>query len=254
MEKDLLRDMLFGRYFHIEDGILVSDLTDKLIFITEIWKQLHTLCEKNIRHFDAFSSLEQCKMIEHNQQNYLVLKMRMWRYLIVNINSMHVVNQSEFEKEFDENFFVNNFNETKESGEIPYTEFYRMEKYSGNIEELVRFYFTNKDILSLSTNLYCKLEVDSSWTWIHIDFANANVQMGFQTPNQNLYEQLFLNYDLTPYGMQDAQQKMGIEKMKGIFAKMKDIKIPKECIPRDLYQQYLFQCNISVGKNMTKVF
>ena len=252
MEKDLLRDRLYEKYFRMQDGILVSDLTEKLFFIPEVWKLLHLLCEKNIRHFDAFSSLEQCKMISHNQQNYLILKMRMWRYLIVNVDTMQVVTQSEFEKEFEENFFVNNFNETKETDEIPYTDLYRMEKYSGNTEELVKFYFAHKAILSLSPSLYCKLEIDSAWTWLHIDFVNANIQMGFQTPDQNLYEQLFLNYDLTPYGMQDAQQKIGIEKMKEIFAKIKDIKIPKECIPSDLYQQYLVQVNVSVGKNITK--
>ena len=100
--------------------------------------------------------------------------------------------------------------------------------------------------------MHCKLEVESAWTWFYIDFVNAHIQLGFQTPNQNLYEQLFLNYDLTPYGMQDAQQKMGIEKMKEIFSKIKDIKIPKECIPDDLYQQYLAQVNAHRGNYIKK--
>ena len=52
--------------------------------------------------------------------------------------------------------------------------------------------------------------------------------------------------------MQDAQQKMGIQKMKEIFAKTKDIKIPFECIPEDLYQQYVIQCGTDVNKRMVK--
>ena len=61
--------------------------------------------------------------------------------------------------------------------------------------------------------------------------------------DQTLYEQLFLNYDLSPYGMQDAIGKMGIDKMNEIFSKVGDIIIPSDSIPSDLYEQYLINCN-----------
>jgi len=43
--------------------------------------------------------------------------------------------------------------------------------------------------------------------------------------------------------MQDAQNKIGLEKMQEMFERIKDIKIPKEVIPYDLYQQFLIQSN-----------
>lgn len=95
----------------------------------------------------------------------------------------------------------------------------------------------------LSTNVHYRLEVDEAWTYFHIDFANAEAQMGFQTKDQYLYEQLFLRYDLTPSRMQDTQNKIGIGKMQEMFDRIKNLKIPKEVIPNDLYQQFLIQVN-----------
>ena len=101
----------------------------------------------------------------------------------------------------------------------------------------------NRNLLELSTELHYRLDIDEAWTFFFIDFANAEAQMGFQTPDQFLYEQLFLKYDLTPLRMQDAQEKIGITRMQEMFEKIKDLKIPIEVIPKDLYQQFLKQCN-----------
>lgn len=252
MKKTVLRDILFQKYFWINDGVLISDLVDKLVSIPETWKKLHSLCEKNIKYFDSFCSLEKCKMLDHQQKKYLIIKLGMWRYIIIDVDKKENVTQTKFRNLFDENFFVNNFDEIKEDDKSIYPSLYQIEKYEGDVQELIQFYIENQSILSLSSQLYYRLEKGNAWTWINIDFINANVQMGFQTPDQFLYEQLFFKYDLTPYAIQDAQQKMGIEKMKEIFAKIKDIKIPIECIPYDLYQQYLNQCNIDVNKQMIK--
>lgn len=252
MDKATLRDTLFQKYFQVEDGILISDFVDKLSFIPKVWKKLHFLCKKNIKYFDSFSSLEQCKVLEHKQKKYLIIKLRTCRYVIIDLYQMKNITKTEFIDEFDEKFFINNFAEINEDDENIYPSLYRIEKYEGDLQELFKFYTENQSILSLSSKFNYKLEIGSAWTWLHIDFVNANAQMGFQTPDQFLYEQLFLKYDLTAYEMQDAQQKMGIEKMQEIFGKIKDIMIPIECIPSDLYQQYLIQCNNVINKRIIK--
>ena len=102
--------------------------------------------------------------------------------------------------------------------------------------------------------MHCRLNHSQAWTYLFIDFANASVQLGFQTPDQTLYEQLFLNYDLTPCGMQDAVNKIGREKIKEIFSKVGNIKIPIEFIPLDLYKKYLSNdIEIKLTKNNTNI-
>lgn len=242
-DKDLLRNRLFEKYFEIEDGILAMDLVEKLSFIPDVWKELVILCKNNIRHFGPYSTLYGAKVLEHNQKKYLILRLCSLRYVIIDIELTKNITKEQFSQDFDENFFINNFAEVSEEGYNSFPRLYSLYEYNGNIQELLNVYYKNQDILNLSTDLYYKIEIGHAWTYFRINFANSNALLGFQTPDQFLYEQLFLNYDLTPSGMQDALFKIGIERVKEMFMKIKEIRIPKETIPKDLYEQFLIQCN-----------
>lgn len=246
MDKSLLRDKLFQKYFECTDGILISDLVDKLSYIPLIWSKLHLLCQINIKYFHPFSLLYGCKLIEYNKKKYLILKIGCWNYVIIDIKTKKNITNEEFESDFNEDFFVNNFGERRENDENMYYILYDISKYNGDIDELLDFYIENENILNLSSELSYEFNVDGAITSLDIDFINAKAIMTFLTRDQLLYEHLFLNYDLTPSLMQDAHEKMGIEKMNEIFNKIKEMRIPIEWIPNDLYLEYLNQCNKKV--------
>ena len=149
----------------------------------------------------------------------------------------------QFKNDFNENFFINNFDEQRDECENIYSSSYRITKYTGDIEELLKFYIENQNVLSLTPEIYYEFKIENAVTNFRIDFMNANAVMSFETPDQFLYEHLFLKSDLTPSPMQDAHDKIGIEKMKEMFAAIQNIKIPIKIIPGDLYQQYLIQSN-----------
>lgn len=250
MEKEDLRNQLFDKYFEVKNGVLATDLVDKLSFIPELWKKLHTMCENSIEDFDFTSILNKFKLVEHKQNLYLILKLRVLQYVIIDITKMENISDEQFRSEFDEKFFISNFDEKKYDGDI--FSMYDLIKYHGNVQELVDFYNENKDILCLSTRLHYRLYVGNAWTFFHIDFANATAQLGFETKDQFLYEQLYLRYDLSPSKSQDAQKRIGIEKMDDMFEKIKKLEIPKEVIPSDLYQQYLMQTNSKIKFEKSK--
>jgi len=252
MEKTELRNQLFNKYFDIEDGVLATDLVDKLSFIPELWKKLHILCENNIQHFDAWSTLEKFKVLNYKQKKYLILKLRMFQYVIIDIEKMENITEEEFNEKFDESFFVDNFDEIKSKDNKTLFNLYHINKYNGDVQKLIDFYMENRNLLELSTELHYRLDIDEAWTFFFIDFANAEAQMGFQTLDQFLYEHLFLKYDLTPLRMQDAQEKIGVTRMQEMFEKIKDLKIPIEVIPSDLYQQFSNQCNTK-NHNLKKI-
>lgn len=248
MDKVELREKLFQKYFQVEDGVLASDLVDKLSFIPDTWKKLHLLCVTNIKYFHPFSSLYLCKIVFHNNKRYFILKLGCWRYVIIDIDKMVNITNEQLKSDFDEDFFVRNFDELKEDDECLYSSLYDVLEYNGDINELLKFYMENEWVFNLSIILRYKFNIDNASTCFHIDLANGRAIMSFDTPDQFLYEQLFLKYDLTPSSMQDAHEKIGIEKMNEMFAKIKNIKIPFDSIPKDLLEQYLVQSNIDDSK------
>ena len=241
-DKEELRNKLFAKYFEVEEGVNATELVDKLSFIPEVWDKLHTLCENNIEYFDEYSSIEDIKLLKHNDKNYLILKLHLYRYIIIDVERKENITEEQFRNSFDESFFVSNFNARKTINNDS-LKFYDVEKYDGNIEELLDFYTENEQVLNLSKKIHYVLKIDDVWTYFHIDFIKACAQLSFETRDQFLYEQLYLRYDLTPSRMQDAQNKIGIEKMQEMFQKIKEIKIPKEVIPIDLYKEYLIKYN-----------
>ncbi len=234
MNKDTLRNNLFEKYFENQAGIVASDLVTTLSFIPETWKKLHAICEDNIEYFDSYSDLELCKLIQINQNDYLILKFELLNYVIIDLKKHQNISR----QLFNSNFFLNYFKALKTNLNI--SQLYDISIFN-KPEILIDFYFQNQQILNLSTSLEYKISIDNAWTYFFIDFANASAQIGFQTLDQFLYEQLFLNYDLSASSMQDAQSKIGIEKMNEMFSKIKTIKIPTKVIPTDLYEQYNLQ-------------
>ncbi len=214
-----MRDNLFRKYFENQEGIVANDLVNTLSFIPETWKKLHKICEDNIKYFNSYSEIEECKLMQMKQKDYLILKFEILNYIIIDLKKCQNISRQLFESEFfkEHIYDISVFDKP---------------------EILVNFYFQNQDVLNLSTTLEYKIFMDNAWTYFFIDFINASTQLGFQTSNQFLYEHLYLNYDLTACKMQDAKAKIGTQKMIEMFSKIKTIKIPTEVIPNDLYEQY----------------
>ncbi len=171
----------------------------------------------------------------------------MFQYVIVDIDKMENITEEQFQAEFDEDFFMNYFDEIKKQVSALF-ELYSLNKYEGDIQEFVKFYKDSQSILHLTPRLSYRFDIGEAYTYFCIDFIDASAQMGFQTPDQALYEHLFLEYDLTPSGLQDAQSKIGVEKMYDMFKRIKEIRIPKQFIPCDLHQQYLSKSNIETSQ------
>lgn len=234
MEKEELRNRLFERYFEEIDGIYIyaGDFVSRLSFIHDLYQNLNELCVSNMEYFDCFDSIEKIKVIEHKSKPFLILKKRSWNYGIIDIEEKKSITEEEFKNIFDEDFFVENFGERK--GNESCFCFYHVDQYQGNIEELVKFYFDNYSIFNLPTELYYCHEIGEAWTYFSINLAHGTAQLGFQTPDQFLYEQLFLQHDLTPSRMQDAVSKIGKERIQEMFNQIKEIKLPVKIIPEIL--------------------
>lgn len=237
MTKDELRNQLFAKYFEVEEGIEAKELMTKLKNIRETWKNLHALIEQNIKDFYNYDTLEQIKKIEHQKTNYLIIKFRFGNYIIIDLDTKAILDLNQMKANFDEQFFIEKFQERKVLNQNS-LDYYHLESME-NAQELIDFYTANDKNLVLPTKIYYQVQIKEAWSYFNINLANDRAQIGFQTPDQFLYEQLFLKGNLTPSCMQDAQSRIGKERMQEMFAKIPEIKIPVRYIPEQLIENLL---------------
>ena len=231
-----LRDKLFESYFQVENGLFLKDLMNNTTFIVDCWKELHHILEQHIEYFDTYSSLSKIKKMRYREKEYLIIKISIWNYLIIDLEMNQVIEDEDTKKIFTEDFFIQHFHERRFENKNCFS-MYHFESYEGDITEVIKFYNLNEEILSLPTRICYKIGDDKAWTYLSIDLANGTTQLGFQTPDQFLYEQLFLKPDLTPSRMQDAISKIGMDKMREMFSRVKDIQLPESIIPNVYYQK-----------------
>ena len=160
--------------------------------------------------------------------------------MILDLKTKQILNEGEVVALFSEDFFIKHFAEvaTKKKN---YTVFYHFFEYSGNIYDLIDFYMQEQKTLNLPNKVSYRINIGKAYTYLSVNLTNGYVQLGFQTPSQSLYEFLHLNADLIPWGMQDAQSRIGVEKMDEMFERIKSAKIPVSCIPTSLYEFVLSQ-------------
>ena len=248
-----LRNQLFEKYFEVQDGIELSKLMQAIKPITNTWKQLFELLKQNVEDFDIFDNIEIIRQIENQGNQYLMIKFRIWKYLILDLKTKQILNKDEVVSLFSVDFFIEHFAEvaTKKKN---YTVFYHFFEYSGNIYDLIDFYMQEQKTLNLPNKVSYRINIGKAYTYLSVNLTNGYVQLRFQTPSQSLYEFLHLDADLMPWGMQDAQSRIGVEKMNEMFERIKSVKIPITCIPDELYQALLLpnQAQDSISPDIQK--
>ena len=253
LSKDELRNALFEKYFEVDDGIVLSELMPVLVPISYSYKELHKILEDVIDEFEWFDNLDMAKDIRIEDRNILIIKFNIYYYLVLDLGKKEVIETNEIWQIFDEQFFISNFNERKLDIKN-YKDWYRFYNSDNKLETLIKFYSDNKKVLNLPTDIYNRLKIGHAWTYLNIHLASSQIYLGFQTEDQYLYEQLFLNIDLTPSSMQDAIDKIGIEKAKEMFDRIKQIQIPKENIDKKLYEYFSLETIDNSKKNRQKVY
>ncbi len=227
-----LRDALFSKYFlNGEDRVAILQVLEQLQPTIKMWESLDALLKKTIKNYEWFDGIEMVRFISYQKIDYLVIKLRMFKYFIVDTKKKKVLTKEDVASLFTEDFFVTNFKERKLKSKSQYLVMYYFFECKQNLEELVAFCEANQKYLEMPNSIYCRFEIDEAWTYLDINMSTKEIQLGFQTPDQTLYDFLHFGIDLTPWGMQDAEDRMGLEKMREICEKVKEIKIPKSCIP-----------------------
>jgi len=232
MNKDELRNLLFEKYFEIEEGVSAIDFVNYTMDIKTKWQELHHMLENGLCFFDSHTTMGKVLRVSCDENNYFIINYDLHHYLLLNIEDECAVGEEELPKKMDQNFFVENFGKHHYIPMISSFDF-----YEGNSKALIQFLSSNQEFFSLYPVIHYRLSLENAFTYFTIDVVNDRAQLGFETPDQFLYEQLFFNGDLSPFAMQDATAKIGVLKMNEIFERIKNIKLPKEVMSQALYEK-----------------
>lgn len=236
--KNMLRNNLFEKYFEGKDYVLLSEIIESTSEITTTWNFLHQILENCIEDYDKWSRLENIKEIEYKNKKYLIIKVMIHKYIVIDLETKKILGEEEALNKFEEQLFIDNFNERK-IGEKMYNRIYWFLN-GNNANQIIDYYNQNKRILSYPTKIFYKINMDDVYTFLSIRL-NDNIQLSFHGKDQILYETLFMNCDLTPCGVQDTKDRIGIEKMREMFDRIPNIKIPREYIPKEFFEDGLIR-------------
>lgn len=236
-EKTKLREALFAFYFEEgEDRIPITSLLKQLNPIVEVWQNLRTLLEENVTMYDWSSGLKLVKIISYQGNPYLFIKESIWQYLIIDLNTKQVLTSEDVSALFNEEFFIQNLRERRADLKEEWILMYDFLDCQ-NVNKIIEYCLAHRDILELPNTIVCKYKIKEALTYLRIGLADKSIQLGFQTPDQFLYEFLNLHLDLTPWGMQDAHHRLGMKKMKEMLAKVKEAKIPLSFVPQEFLEE-----------------
>jgi len=236
MNKDKLGNQLFEMYFINQEGVGLSDLVNLIKPIKDIYDGLHIVLNKLYEYFDEDDYVDLVKIIEYNSVHYLFVKLSIYEYIVIDLFNKKTLNKNEIFSLFDEEFFCNNLNERRIKEKSNYIRFYEFMELTDNLFSIINYCLDNYEILELKNRIRYFLNISDAVTSININLVTGKIYLSFHTPDQFLYEHLWINPDLTPSNMQDAISKIGINKMNEMFTRIKDIIIPYDVIPNEIYE------------------
>ncbi len=241
-DKNKLCDALFSLYFEVtEENVLVKDFLPYFLKIANLYQKFKDILNSCLKDFSWFSNIETIKLLNYEETTYFVIKAYMYKYLVIDFQNKKSLSEQEVMSIFNPQFFNQNFSGLENQDVNEEWTFYHFLECKRNSNKIIEFYMTHQDIFDLPNKIYAEYQMGDAYTYLSMNLANNRAQLGFETLNQFLYEQLYLHLDLTPSKMQDAQNRMSKERMEEMFLEMVNIRIPLSSIPTYFFKEEVLE-------------
>ena len=224
-KKNKLRNNLFGKFFQNKEGIKASALNTKVKFIIEKYNEINKLLAKEDDRFTLFDNVSFVKKIMLNDKEYLILRTSSFKFIIIDIDSKKTLDTDMVNDLFSNEFFKQNIDK---HGLSDLYEFIT----TNYTNEIINIYNKSKSVFDIPTQIIYEINIDNASATLIININYDGAILMFNTPDQFLYEQIFLGKDLKPQGM--SSPSLSNDKAFRIANKIKDIVIPYDIIPSDL--------------------
>lgn len=218
---------LFKLYFKNTEGITVEEIMNNMKKYTCIWQEFYNFLINSSLDFDKYDDVDRIKIIEYKNKKYLIIKLRIFNYLCIDLDNKKVINFDNTLESFDEQFFIKNFNEHKI--ENPGNFYYFLDIDKKDINELIEFIDNNKILLKQNSFVY-KIDDAEYKTYLSFDVSKCSIILHFGNKNMvGNVNYIFLDKNLNPIGASNPTGNMN--DLKEMALKVKDIFVPTCIIP-----------------------
>lgn len=244
------QDELFEFYFKdYGNSVNIEFLINALGSIKEVWQKLYFLFCNELEDFDDHSTIMDIKELEYKSNQYLIFRFFPLDYMVVDLNRRCILDEEEVINFFNEQLFIDNFNEEKVSDFAKYYSFLSGSEIFAS--SLISVYQNNKDILLSDNSFFYSLSDGSCRTSVYIDLSNLEVVLGFQyLGDVGRCNYIFLDSNLEAYGVSNSDGNMDSLKMMG--DRVRDINIPRDRIPGHILRVVLEKENQDKNLGLVK--
>lgn len=207
------------------------------------WDKFQEILKKYSTEFRSFSIIEDSRLINYKHKNYLIIKIMSLTYLCIDLEDEKIITFGENLDPFNQNFFIDNFNEKEIDNPEQY--YFSIDFESSGINELMNFILENKVLFYTETYFkYLLRDNDEYITYLNFDIQNGNITLYFGDEysyhNSNY---IYIDNDLNPIKIEEKSSK---DYLKKICSKIKLIKIPFNIIPAFLIPNITSKNNANI--------
>ncbi len=226
---------LFKLYFNNnvskEDSIDIKDIITVQKEYYSKWQRFYFILRKYSNEFRQISQIDKIQLLNYNNISYLIIKIYSWTYLCIDLTNEKIVNFGENIYPFNEEFFIENFDEDKSDNVEEL--YYSIEFKQNGIKELINFIVENKNLFLNSSCFTYKIEDNNSFmTFLNFSLLKGIITLYFGNKYMDIDDDAtYIYIDNNLNQIEVSNKKVYVNKLKKMCSKLKNIKIPIDVIP-----------------------
>lgn len=204
----------------VDNDISLVEVIDRLGKYIDVWDKIFNVLIESSEDIDKYSSLRGINLINKDGVNYLFIKLDIWDYIIIDIDSEKVLSKEQILLIFDEEFFINNLGEER----IGVDNYYFMDLIDNKLKYLIYTYINNEEILNMNPFISYYICEDNKRVGIEINLIKGSVTLCFNDLGSGRANYLFFDKKLNALGVSNPSGNM--EELKRIADQFKSVTIP----------------------------
>ena len=204
---------MFDKLKSMDEEVRFSDVVDSYKDDVLVWKMFDSILDSSVDEYDFYTNVS--KILFYN--GYLIIKFRLWEYLVINIVNNKVLTKEEILMEIGESVFKKLDNE---DNEFEYFYFYECD----DPFNIVSYFINNQDVLLGKRKVNYQYQDDTGRIGIDFNLVRNDIIIYIHSfGNDRRVNYINVSGDFKPLSVSNPTGNM--EELRELAKELKDIKV-----------------------------